>query len=145
MRTLFKRTPAFFSGVVIGAVVSMVTLTASVALAGTGVGGIFNLGKTNSVNARTTLSGSTAGRQLQVSNSSTGAGGDRHRDQRRRRQVAALGQLLDQGGQVERRLPRRPARLCAAEPGERHLPERVGDQPGERERHRGLLAPGAGA
>jgi hypothetical protein len=60
--------------VVLGAVVSVVTLFGTAAVAGTGVGGIFNLGRTNTVNARTTLSGSTAGPQLQVSNSSTKKG-----------------------------------------------------------------------
>jgi hypothetical protein len=64
----------FFRGVVLGAVVSGVTLVSSVALAGTGVGGVFNLGKSNAVDATTTLTGSTKGPQLQVSNSSTGAG-----------------------------------------------------------------------
>jgi hypothetical protein len=60
----------FFKGVALGAVVSGVTLVSSVALAGTGVGGVFNLGKSNSVGATTTLTGSTKGAQLQVTNSS---------------------------------------------------------------------------
>jgi hypothetical protein len=64
----------FFKGVVLGAVVSAVTVVASAAIAGTGVGGVFNLGKTNAVNASTVLTGVATGTQLQVSNSSTHAG-----------------------------------------------------------------------
>jgi hypothetical protein len=45
------------------AVMAALTLgTASVALAGTGVGGVFNLGFSNTVNAITSLVGSVAGR-----------------------------------------------------------------------------------
>jgi hypothetical protein len=47
--------------------------TASVALAGSRVGGVFNLGKTNTVNAITKLTGSVAGSSLQIINSSTDA------------------------------------------------------------------------
>jgi hypothetical protein len=43
-------------------------------MAGSGIGGVFNLGKTNSVNASTVLSGSTNGQQLRVVNPNTGAG-----------------------------------------------------------------------
>jgi Chaperone of endosialidase len=46
-------------------------ITTTVAVAGSGVGGVFNLGQTNTVNARSTLTGSTAGSQLMVSNTST--------------------------------------------------------------------------
>jgi hypothetical protein len=46
----------------------------TVALAGSGVGGVFNLGVSNSVNAKTTLAGATAATQLQVTNTSTTAG-----------------------------------------------------------------------
>lgn len=53
-------------------VVVGVALATSTAVAGTGVGGVFNLGKTNTVNAPTTLAGATAGKQLQVTNTSTG-------------------------------------------------------------------------
>lgn len=56
------------------AVAAALTLgTASVALAGTGIGGVFNLGKTNTVNAITKLTGSVAGSSLQIINSSTNA------------------------------------------------------------------------
>lgn len=64
----------FFQGVVLGAVVSSVVLASTAAFAGTGIGGIFNLGQKNGVNATSTLSGATAGRQLQVTNTSTGSG-----------------------------------------------------------------------
>jgi hypothetical protein len=64
--------PTFLKGVVLGAAVSSVTLVASAAFAGTGVGGIFNLGKYNPVNATTELAGSTNGNQLSVVNTSTG-------------------------------------------------------------------------
>jgi hypothetical protein len=59
--------------VVITTVLVGVAAATSTALAGTGVGGVFNLGKTNTVNAPTTLTGSTAGKQLQVTNTSTGS------------------------------------------------------------------------
>ena len=68
------RPPTFLMGVVVGAIVAIVTLCATAALAGTGVGGVFNLGRANVVNATTRLSGDSAGRQLQVSNSSTKKG-----------------------------------------------------------------------
>jgi hypothetical protein len=47
--------------------------TASAALAGTGIGGVFNLGVTNTVNAITKLTGSVAGSSLQIVNNSTNA------------------------------------------------------------------------
>ena len=62
----------FSKGVVVGAVVSVVVLAASSAFAGTGIGGVFNLGKTNSVNATTTLQGSSS-KTLQLKNSGSGA------------------------------------------------------------------------
>lgn len=64
----------FLKGVALGSVVSLVTLSASAAVAGTGVGAIFNLGRTNSVDATTLLTGSTNGKQLQITNSSTRRG-----------------------------------------------------------------------
>jgi hypothetical protein len=54
------------------AVVAALTLaTASVAVAGSGVGGVFNLGKTNTVNAITKLVGSVPGASLIIDNNST--------------------------------------------------------------------------
>jgi hypothetical protein len=64
----------FFKGIILGAVTSTLVLTASVALAGSGVGGVFNLGVPNDVNATTNLHGTTAGPQLQVNNASGAAG-----------------------------------------------------------------------
>jgi hypothetical protein len=61
----------FFKGVGLGAAVSALTLTATAALAGTGIGGVFNLGAKNSVNASTQLTGRVAGPSLQVTNTST--------------------------------------------------------------------------
>jgi hypothetical protein len=63
----------FLKGVALGAAVSSVTLVTSAAVAGNGVGKIFNLGQTNTVNQTTKLTGSTNGRQLSVVNSSSGA------------------------------------------------------------------------
>ena len=55
------------------AVVAALTLaTASVAVAGSGVGGVFNLGQTNTVNAITKLVGSVTGASLVIDNNSTG-------------------------------------------------------------------------
>jgi hypothetical protein len=57
------------------AVVAALTLaTASVAVAGSGVGGVFNLGQTNTVNAITKLVGSVTGASLVIDNNSTGTG-----------------------------------------------------------------------
>jgi hypothetical protein len=55
-------------------VLALMIGAASVALAGTGVGGVFNLGQTNTVNALTRLAGSVAGSSLVIDNNSTGTG-----------------------------------------------------------------------
>ena len=65
--------PTFLKGVALGALVGSMTLVATAAVAGTGVGGVFNLGKSNSVNGTTTLTGSTNGQQLKVVNTNTGS------------------------------------------------------------------------
>jgi hypothetical protein len=59
--------------VLVGGTVGAVVAAGGVAVAGTGVGGVFNLGQVNSVNATTTLTGTTAGPQLTVRNDSTNA------------------------------------------------------------------------
>jgi hypothetical protein len=64
----------FLRGVVLGSVTAALVLSASAALAGTGVGGIFNLGKTNTVDQSSSLTGSSSGSQLVVSNISTSSG-----------------------------------------------------------------------
>ena len=66
--------PSFYKGIVLGAAVAILVLVASTAVAGTGIGGIFNLGQTNTVNATSALSGASVGAQLQVTNSGTGSG-----------------------------------------------------------------------
>jgi hypothetical protein len=56
------------------AVAAALTLgTASAALAGSGVGGVFNLGKINTVNAISKLKGSVDGASLLIDNTSSGA------------------------------------------------------------------------
>ena len=49
----------------------LLVATATAAVAGNGVGGVFNLGQVNTVNAQTTLSGTVTTRQLSLSNAST--------------------------------------------------------------------------
>lgn len=67
--------PTFFKGVVIGAGTSVLVMTAAAALAGTGVGGIFNLGVTNSVDDQSALVGTVDnGAQFSVRNDGTGFG-----------------------------------------------------------------------
>jgi hypothetical protein len=65
---------SFSRGILLGAVASTLVLIAATALAGTGVGAVFNLGKTNSVNRTSKLVGATAGRMLQVTNTSARRG-----------------------------------------------------------------------
>jgi hypothetical protein len=66
---------SFLKGVAVGAVCVLVGGVATVALAGSGVGGVFNLGVSNTVDGSTVLSGSTSGGiQLDVRNNSGTAG-----------------------------------------------------------------------
>lgn len=62
------------SGVVAGlaAVLALTVRLASTALAGTGVGGVFNLGQTNSVDAQSFLQGNIAGRTLALLKNASG-------------------------------------------------------------------------
>jgi hypothetical protein len=65
----------FAKVVVLVAIVSSSTVVSTAALAGTGIGGVFNLGTTNRTNASTVLQGSTNGPQLRVVNDArTGTG-----------------------------------------------------------------------
>ena len=66
--------PTFYKGVILGAIVAILTLAATAALAGNSIGAVFNLGKSNTADATSTLTGTTAGRQLQVTNKSTRVG-----------------------------------------------------------------------
>ncbi|MDX6513044.1 MAG: hypothetical protein QOE36_2548 [Gaiellaceae bacterium] len=60
------------SGLVGGVVAGAVILAGS-AVAGNGIGDVFNLGQPNTVNASSSLTGTTAGKQLDVQNLSTAA------------------------------------------------------------------------
>jgi hypothetical protein len=61
-------------GVVLGAIVSTIILLGTAAVAGTGIGGVFNLGKTNAVNAQSALKGSTGAENLKITNTGSGGG-----------------------------------------------------------------------
>jgi hypothetical protein len=66
---------SFVKGCVVGAVCMLVGGVSTLALAGSGIGGVFNLGVSNSVDAQTKLTGSTAGSaQLLVNNTSSASG-----------------------------------------------------------------------
>ena len=64
----------FARGVVLGAVVSTVVLIAATALAGAGIGAVFNLGQLNTVNASTRLRGTVTHSMLSVTNQDTATG-----------------------------------------------------------------------
>src|SRR3954470_15056719 len=64
---------SFLKGAAVGFVCAVLG-GATLALAGSGVGGVFNLGVSNSVDAKTTLTGASSGAQLQVTNSNTNGG-----------------------------------------------------------------------
>src|SRR3954469_17417783 len=63
-----------FRGAIVGAIASAAVLLTSSAFAGTGIGAVFNLGKSNTVNAQSTLKGASTGKTLQLANSGSGAG-----------------------------------------------------------------------
>ena len=60
-------------GILVGAAVAIVVTAAGTAFAGTGLGAVFNLGRTNTVSRVSTLTGSTSGKMLQVTNTGTGS------------------------------------------------------------------------
>ncbi|MDQ2983305.1 MAG: hypothetical protein M3R70_05195 [Actinomycetota bacterium] len=62
----------FLKGAVAGGIGAAMVLAASAAIAGTGIGGIFNLGVTNTVDGHTLLVGKTKDTHLQVRNDDTG-------------------------------------------------------------------------
>src|SRR3954452_23355403 len=64
---------SFLKGALTGCV-CVVLGGATVALAGSGVGGVFNLGVSNSVDAKTRLAGASPTAQLQVNNTNAVAG-----------------------------------------------------------------------
>jgi hypothetical protein len=63
----------FVTGALFGALIAVGTLSATSAVAGNGPGGIFNLGRTNTVNATSTLTGSASGASLSIVNRSSRA------------------------------------------------------------------------
>jgi hypothetical protein len=64
---------SFLRGAAIGGIAGVLGAGATVALAGSGVGAVFNLGKTNTVDAQSTLTGNAgANPQLKVQNTGTG-------------------------------------------------------------------------
>jgi len=65
--------PTFFKGALVGGLGAGALLAATAALAGSGIGGIFNLGQTNTVDATSRLNGTAANAMLDVANSGTGA------------------------------------------------------------------------
>jgi hypothetical protein len=64
---------SFVKGCVVGLVCALLG-GATVALAGSGIGGVFNLGVSNTVDAQTKLTGASPGAQLQVTNTNAVAG-----------------------------------------------------------------------
>ena len=66
---LVGRATTFLVGLAV--ILALTAGVASSALAGTGVGGVFNLGKVNTVNAITKLAGSVPGASLVIDNNST--------------------------------------------------------------------------
>ena len=98
----------FLKGAAAGGVGAAVVMTATVALAGSGVGGIFNLGQGNTVGATTAPSGSTAGPQLQVGNgyTSTDAAATALKARRHAEQQSADRDQWDRAGHQPQRRPR---------------------------------------
>jgi len=65
--------PTFFKGALIGGLGAGALLAATAALAGSGIGGIFNLGQTNTVDATSELNGTATNAMLDVANAGVGA------------------------------------------------------------------------
>lgn len=57
---------------IVGVSASIIALTVPAAIGGTGVGAVFNLGRTNSVNRTSVLTGNYSSRILQITNGGTG-------------------------------------------------------------------------
>jgi hypothetical protein len=73
MKTILRALLSRGKFTVLAVVTALTLATASVAVAGSGIGGVFNLGVTNTVNAITKLTGNVAGPSLQIINNSTNA------------------------------------------------------------------------
>jgi hypothetical protein len=67
-----KSTRSFLSGAAVGGLTAALVLIAATALAGTGVGAVFNLGKINKVNRQSTLQGEADNQLLRVNNKGGG-------------------------------------------------------------------------
>jgi hypothetical protein len=66
------RSKDLMKGALVGAIASSIVMISASALAGTGIGGLFNLGKTNKANAQSTLTGKTSGKNMQLTNTGSG-------------------------------------------------------------------------
>lgn len=62
----------FLKGAFAGGIGAAVVMTATAAVAGTGIGGVFNLGQTNTVNETSSLSGTKNGPLLHIGNGGSG-------------------------------------------------------------------------
>jgi hypothetical protein len=74
MKTILRALLSRGKLTVLAVVTALTLVTASAAFAGSGIGGVFNLGVTNSVDAITTLVGNVAGPSLRIDNNSTATG-----------------------------------------------------------------------
>jgi hypothetical protein len=74
MKTILRALHSRGKYTLLAVVTALTLVTASAAFAGSGIGGVFNLGVSNSVNAITALTGSVAGPSLRATNNSTNAG-----------------------------------------------------------------------
>lgn len=64
----------FLKGALVGGLAGAACAAATVALAGSGVGAVFNLGRTNTVDAQSKLVGNTGNAELKVQNTGAGRG-----------------------------------------------------------------------
>jgi hypothetical protein len=62
----------FMKGVLAGSLIAAIVTFTATAFAGTGLGAVFNLGRTNSCDRTSTLTGTTSGKVLQVTNAGLG-------------------------------------------------------------------------
>jgi hypothetical protein len=63
----------FLKGATVGGIAAALVLSAAASLAGTGVGAIFNLGQSNTVNAQSSLKGAARAKNLQITNTGVGS------------------------------------------------------------------------
>ena len=72
MKTILRALLSRGKFTVLAVVTALTLATASVAVAGSGIGGVFNLGKTNTVNALSRLDGSTLNSMLRINQLGSG-------------------------------------------------------------------------